>query len=293
MGKASRTKWEARLQDLQKSVAQISNRSQSTPSGQKATTWWLSIFISFSLGYLVTDPTMAIAFFLVTAIIAVVWVCLSFNNIKYVWPVRIICIIVIMIVFGLATKRTISQNEVRELALLYGPLLPASDPMPQFPSSCRNVPTGSMAIFLGSSVAFSREYPYTIIDISGRPVLTVNKDDRGIQVNLEIWDSEDKIIVEVQNNNFSINQGNYYKRERDWNSLSVYDSHKERVLFVKYLNPSALRILGTFRYQGKKLVIDDDKWQHEKGIIQGYCSHDNAGAAISLGGKSSSGIRIN
>lgn len=127
-----------------------------------------------------------------------------------------------------------------ELKSLRGLLMPANDPLP--PSVCQNVPDNALLIYLGGFTSFTTAFPHTVIEIDKQPRLIIDKDkDGSIAVSVDIFGSDGKIIAELNNNEFTINEHNYFKiLRKDRSSLAIFDDRKNEVLSVRYLNPKAI-----------------------------------------------------
>ncbi len=69
---------------------------------------------------------------------------------------------------------------------------------------------------------------------------------------MDIFDESENIVAEIDHNHFTVNPNNYFKLTYSQNlsRLSIQIAHRnEKVLDLDYLNPSAVRILGVFRYR--------------------------------------------
>ena len=77
----------------------------------------------------------------------------------------------------------------------------------------------------------------------------------------------------IEDNEFTINQNNYFKRKRpDKTTLVVYDQSNAEVLHVRYLNRSAVRVTGVFRYGDRVVVIDDNSARIGMVTLSGSCT---------------------
>jgi len=102
---------------------------------------------------------------------------------------------------------------------------------------------------MGGSVAWSTHFPLTIVNIAGKDLLSVQRDPKGgLSVSAKIFDAEGKIIADIEDDEFTINQNNYFKRKRpDASTLIVYDQYDQPVLNIRYLNPAAKQQNSTIR----------------------------------------------
>jgi len=125
-----------------------------------------------------------------------------------------------------------------------GLLQPAADPDP--PSRC-TAPPGMTKVFLGSDVGSFNASPFDAV-ILGSPVLTINIVEGGLSVDATVTGSDGRVIVQIVRNRFSVNRNNYLRREiPDKSTLVVTDQYGNQALYVRYLNPHAIRVLGIFR----------------------------------------------
>ncbi len=141
----------------------------------------------------------------------------------------------------------------------YGVLWPADDPLP--PKTCpENIPAGDLIAFLGNNTYYTNKFPHVAIKIKDENFLFIDKYRYGISITLKIFDRNRKIIAEIKNNKFYLNPNNIFKRERpDKHTLIVYDQKGEKVLYVRHLNQSAIKILGTFHFPNTpSLFITED-----------------------------------
>lgn len=157
-----------------------------------------------------------------------------------------------------------------------GVLRPASDPNPLTPHNCSPDSPNDLAVFYGGGVAYSTFNPLTIVEIAGKELLSVERVNGNLLISAEIYDVYGKIIAEIKNNEFTINQNNFFRRERpDKSTLIVYDQYNVEVLNIRYLNPSAIKVLGTFRYKNRPpVVIRENEMEFGGGIISGDCGND-------------------
>lgn len=92
-------------------------------------------------------------------------------------------------------------------------------------------------------------------------LLSINKTPDGLAVSAKIFSADEKIVAELEDNEFHINPNNYFKIKRpDSSTLVVYDQKADIVLNVRFLNPHAIRVSGVFRApQRKPIIINNDE----------------------------------
>ena len=70
---------------------------------------------------------------------------------------------------------------------------------------------------------------------------------RGLMIDFAGYDSSGAIIFRIQNNQFSLLQGDYLHIHRpSRSSLGLYGKNESEIFFVRYLAPGAVRIRGRF-----------------------------------------------
>lgn len=143
-----------------------------------------------------------------------------------------------------------------------GYLVPASDANP--PNPCEDsIPVGAMIIYLGNSVAYIEGNSSDIIILDNERVLSFTRTSDGIFINATLRSKDGRGIVVIENNEFTINRNNFwYKKRPDKHTLEVYDEFKERILYVRYLNEDAIKIVGNFYAKNISIppaIIGEDK----------------------------------
>ena len=157
----------------------------------------------------------------------------------------------ILMMLGISISFVYSKGIERQLESYSDSLIPANDPDP--PNQCllnpgTQIPTDATIIYWGNSTSFSNQKYLSLIQVRNRELLGMDRDARGnILVNAEVFGEDKKIIVEIHNNNFTVNQNNIFKMERpDRSSLRVVDQYNRPALSVRYLNSHAIKVLGLF-----------------------------------------------
>lgn len=154
----------------------------------------------------------------------------------------------------------------------HGRLEPAHDPDPPLPPRCVKKYADSWGVFYGGSVNFNTRPDVTIVTIASKPLLAVRKTPDGLAISASIYGEDGRIVAEVKDNEFSINQNNYFRRARpDRSTLTVYDQFNSEVLSVRYVNPSAIRVTGVFRYAGREVLIDETKTRAGNFTMMAFC----------------------
>ena len=185
----------------------------------------------------------------------------------------------------------------KELEAIEDWLYPASDPDP--PCSTKfPLPDNAIALYLGNSrlIAGKKVSMWSVINPQDRrietPLLVIEQDADRVALDLDVRGNDGKIIARIRRNYFLINQNNILtKRRPDRNTLIVTDQEGTEVLNVRYLNPHAIHLLGTFYVIGQKEPIVINEMTQDMGHyhISGTCNAsygwaDDAAMSLAAGG---------
>jgi hypothetical protein len=154
-----------------------------------------------------------------------------------------------------------------------GLLVPANDPYLQDECSAK-ISLGALRIYLGNSTISTTSgsspfpapnSPYPVI-LSGnerlpRPILTIEKSNEGyLYLTADIRGADGRFIAKIERNKFLRNpHTTWYQKTPDRSSLAIYDDMNEEVLYVRYMNPTAIRVRGRFNYPGRLTMVITDK----------------------------------
>ncbi|MGA9998478.1 MAG: hypothetical protein WBP93_23895 [Pyrinomonadaceae bacterium] len=143
-----------------------------------------------------------------------------------------------------------------------GYLIPANDINP--PNPCEeSIPEDAILIYLGNSVAYVTGDSSDIFTLAGESVLSFRRTPEGISINATLRSKDGRGIVVIENNEFIINRNNFwYKKRPDKHTLEVYDEFKQRVLYIRYLNEDAIKVVGVFYAKDPSIPpikIEEDK----------------------------------
>lgn len=182
-----------------------------------------------------------------------------------VWSVYLTVIVVLLVPFLYWQKRIWEQPQTptQTLSEVQSPpkssttpnlelrafLIPANDPIPSHP--CGAVPESMKVAFVGSMVTkFSSELKsFSLIRIAGEDVLSVEYNaDNAIVINATIRDESNNIVATIKKNVFrSYVSSGYQVTNPDPHTVLVLDANDHVILYVRYLNPRAIKVLGIFR----------------------------------------------
>jgi hypothetical protein len=164
-----------------------------------------------------------------------------------------------------------------------GFLLPASDPSPL--NHCPDqMPNNALTVYLGNSVAYASRFPYPVIKLGGEEVLSINRSPSGLSITATIRSKDGRIVAGIRDNKFIINPNNYWYKERpDKHTLAVHDQTGQRALYVRFLNKSAIKILGTFTHPcGAFAVLGEESQQIGGRRLTRFCAGANLAGAINV-----------
>jgi len=141
-----------------------------------------------------------------------------------------------------------------------GLLIPANDPSPLSPYP---IPDLYKAIYFGDGVATVNpaRNAFTLIKIAGEDVLSFENTASGILINAVFRDEAGKEIATITKNVFrATSTSDYEATSPDQHSLLILDGQDRQVLYVRYLNPKAIKVLGVFYHpKGRSpLLIEEN-----------------------------------
>lgn len=159
------------------------------------------------------------------------------------------------------TQVSQTQHGLREI------LIPANDQTP--PNICddqkdivsRFANRDSMKLaLLGPAAALypQREKPISLITIAGQSVLEVEGARTGIVLNATLRDETGRLLAEIKKNVWQSHAPNDYDVRSDNNQILILNSKNQVILFVRYLNPNTIKVLGTFNVPNRPTVTVEE-----------------------------------
>lgn len=151
---------------------------------------------------------------------------------------------------GTVTLFAVNRFAPREQAL-EGPLIAGSAPTPQ--TACdgdgaMKVPDRLLMIFGRDAVIGEGPGPFMPARVGTCPVLRITRTAAGLMINAFGFDSDDNVVYRIRDNRFEQVIGGFLKGARpDKSTLAIIDDRGTEVAAIRYLNPNAVRISGTFR----------------------------------------------
>jgi len=176
----------------------------------------------------------------------------------------------------------------------FGYLAPANDPY-VMDECAEHIPEDAFRIYLGDTTFWASQqrlasglYPVvsgTLTDGSHPPVLSIEKSADGyVYLTANVMLPDGRFAVKIDRNNFVRNpHTTWYQKREDQSTLAVYGDSNQEILYVRYLNPRALRIRGQFNYPGRfTLIITDTSMQVPalKQTLSRSCGNPLAGGVL-------------
>lgn len=144
---------------------------------------------------------------------------------------------------------------------LRGLLISASESSP--PIEFGVIKPDYKVIYMGNSVASISPdtQKFDLIRMANESIVGVKNVGRGLIINATIYDELGNIVATVRDNIFRCNRLKTYEAiNPDQHSILILDDSDKIVLYIRYLNPLALKVLGVFRYPGRPTVtIEEDR----------------------------------
>jgi hypothetical protein len=182
----------------------------------------------------------------------------------------IIAALAFWILFGFLGASILYQSVFSETERS-GLLRPASELTPINP--CSPIPADAIVLLFGNSASYTSKSDQTFLRVGDVDLLSIHPKPGGMSVSAKIYSSDMKIVAQIKDNKFHLNPSNYFRRERpDWHTLEVFDQQGDRVLHVRYLNNSAIKVLGKFHSpKGIVEITEDEVLLPNEGRLSATC----------------------
>jgi len=128
-----------------------------------------------------------------------------------------------------------------------GPLLPAADATPA--TDCHDAmgPNDLVMVVAESRLVGKGEGPFRVLALDDCPMLALRRAGGGLMVDATFYDWTDDIAFRVADNVFEPFMPLQLRQFRpDPHTLVILDRFDQEVLYIRFLNPHALRIRGRF-----------------------------------------------
>lgn len=177
----------------------------------------------------------------------------------------------------------INEELEKRITPLSGVITPDNKPTPKTPGNVL-IPTDSIALFFGNSLAYTNSFPHTVIEVGTEPLLVINKQGNIITVTAKFFSEDGKIVAELKENQFHINQSNYFRLERpNPHNLVIYDQKGEESLNIHFINPKVIKLTGKFYLPKHPPVIITEEYQlFGNNIRMSSCSFGHSRVDIHL-----------
>jgi hypothetical protein len=171
------------------------------------------------------------------------------------------CIVAVVGLFGLAlfANAIIGPNLPAETDI-HGWLQPAKDPMPE--TGCGEIARNRAIVVLGTNgFLFNGGDKIPTVRVGTCDVVSMARSPEGILVNASVYSANGELAARVENNEWHLVPGQIsYGKRPDRSTLIVLDKFGKEMLWVRFLNPRAVRVRGVFSCKGEfQFTVTDDK----------------------------------
>jgi hypothetical protein len=143
-----------------------------------------------------------------------------------------------------------------------GPLRPAGEPTPAI--ACREKPgRGDLVMAFGTNSVIGRgDGPFTPFKVTDCPVLSLKRTAKGLTVDDIGYDDNNDVAFLIRDGVYRPMQILELRVIRpDPSTFILLDRFRQEVVYVRYLNPGAVRIRGRFLCGDAQAVITDNRIQ--------------------------------
>jgi hypothetical protein len=156
-----------------------------------------------------------------------------------------------------------------------GSLRPANEPTP--PNVC--ILSHTLKVFIGdNAITIGQQDRVSLLRVGGCEVLSVEKAPDGLFINANLFDASGMQIATISHNVATALTGEHFtaRQSYDRSTLTVKTASGEELLYVRYLNPTAVRVRGMFGCFRHPLVpVRDD--QPIPGVFMSHTCIENMG----------------
>jgi hypothetical protein len=154
-------------------------------------------------------------------------------------------------------------------------LVPANQPNPVL-KVAPNIPPEAMAIYFGNCVGWTSGEELGLIEIKGDSILTAKQTNRGLLINLKLYDKRGGIIATIVENRFLGQMSGDLEIQTSESSVDIFDkkSAYRHIFHIRYLNPKAMEVLGLFYHPAFKnpIIMDENGVAFPNGLTMSNCS---------------------
>lgn len=148
----------------------------------------------------------------------------------------------------------------------------------------------TLKVFFGSCLGWTSKDRQNILTISGVDVLTIVRSPAGIAIDAKLFAENGEIVAEIEGNEFFINRDNCFRfKKPDPHTLIVIDKKAQTVLYIRHMNPSTVRLWGTFHgSDDRSVTIEENGTVHvrfngKKGEIRSCVFEGGTKGMIAVG----------
>lgn len=140
---------------------------------------------------------------------------------------------------------------------LRGFLVPDNNPSPT--NNCGKIPSNAVTLYFGGSAAWTTNTFFNLVTINHEHLLSIENTSNGLLINAVLRDEKGEVVARITKNVFQAKKNNKYESQSpDTHTIQVIDDKNRLILYVKYLNPKAIKALGIFQYPNHDPVIIDE-----------------------------------
>lgn len=154
-----------------------------------------------------------------------------------------------------------------------GTLQPGAAPDP--PNKCPKGSTpDSWKILIGNNaIQLAKSTKLPVLMIGSCKVLTIEKSDKGLSIDTDLFDTNGKLIATIKNNEFHALSGARasVERDHDLSKVIIKNGEGQEILNVHYINKSTVRVRGVFGCPGHALVPVKDNEPIPRVMMNGTC----------------------
>ena len=161
----------------------------------------------------------------------------------------VLCSIFFLIVIWVVAVLVISANEKS----VYSYLMPDNIPTPE--NNCPNK-DGFFTVLFGNETYILPKQSQNILISDSKENLVVAKNvNLQLAIDAVIYDINGKKIVEIKENDGTVKTDSNHSATFTPYVLDVRDSKGKKILYIRYLNPNTIKLLGDFYTKRKHIFI--------------------------------------
>jgi hypothetical protein len=145
----------------------------------------------------------------------------------------------------LAKQQQLFERQQEFTEFLTGKLLPASDPMPSTSCAPNLLRPGDVLLLLGKSTFIADTFPHTILRVSNRNVLSIDRTTSGsFTLSVDVRGADNVEVFRLDRDGFRAASGVHMLRP-DKSTILFEDAYGKELMRARFLNPSAFSLSGS------------------------------------------------